>query len=299
MLSSAIEFLKAYDVEFSTARELFSESSIKCGGRAALVAIPDDLKKMQLLLEHLADSKIQYRVLGNITNTLVREGEYPGVVIRTNKLNKYFVSEGGRVLAECGVDFKRMSAALAKSGFGGAEAMFMIPGTVGAMTLGNAGAHGQSMSDIFLYGCFFDVRQGRVRFLNRDDMGFSYRGSLAKSEGLICLYSVLSFVKSDFSEIRNKISRFARIRRESQPTDMASLGSIFKRHEGVGIGYYADRAGLKGYRIGGASVSVKHAGFIVNDGGASAHDVLMLIEHIKRVIFEKFGFVPEEEIEVL
>lgn len=299
MLSSTIGFLKTCDVEYGVASSLSGECSMRCGGSAALVAYPDDLKKLIRVLEYLSSEKIRYRILGNITNTLVREGEYSGVVVRTNKVNEYFVLESGEVIAECGADFKRMSARLAGVGLGGAEEMFMIPGTVGAMTVGNAGAHGLSLSDIFLYGCFFDPRQDRICFLDRGEMRFSYRGSLAKSDGLICLYSVLSFVKADFSEIRSKIARFASIRRKAQPTGAASLGSIFKRRNGIGMGCYIEQAGLKGYKIGGASVSQKHAGFIVNDGSATADDVLMLIEHIKSVIYEKFGFIPEEEIEVL
>ena len=297
MHSAILDFLKRWDVEYRESLSLAEYSSIGCGGIARLAVFPSSINKTAALISFLNDLGAPYRVIGNMTNTLFRDCEHSGILIKTDKLNKYFVAEN-TVTVEAGALYKRLAARLSLIGISLFEELFMIPGSIGAMVLGNAGAHGKETSGLFISGEFLNPSGERIT-LSRDEMDFAYRTSYARSSGLVCLSVTLRCFPDSFSNIATRIKNFADIRRAAQPTNLPSLGSVFKKHDGVGMGYYIERAGLSGYRIGGAEVSRKHAGFIVNVGGATASDVIALRDFIKVRVFEKFGFMPEEEIEVL
>ena len=298
MFLEILEFLKKNDVEFYEHADTSDSSYIKCGGSARLLVLPASCSELVSILRLLCDCGVAYRVLGNMSNTMLRDGEYNGVIVKTTKLSGYTLN-GSIANIEAGCSFKRLLAELLRFSVGGAEELFMIPGTVGAMVSMNAGAYGKDMSKIFIDGDFYDPKEKKVIHIGKEQMRFSYRTSYAKSEGLICLSARLSFSFMDFEEIRERIAAFARMRRAAQPTGMPSLGSVFKRRLDVGMGYYIDKAGLKGFTVGGAEVSRKHAGFIINTGNATASDVITLTDYIKTVIYDKFGLVPDMEIEII
>ena len=298
MLDEIIGFLKSKDVEYCEHVSLAELSSIKAGGSASVVASPDNIEKMVAILTFLMEQSIKFKVVGNMTNIMSLEGEYPGVVIRTDKINRKTWAEN-KCSAECGARLSKLLWEGAKVNLGGAEELFMIPAFVGGAVFNNAGAHNLSVSDIFINGVFYSLSNKKILVIDRDDMGFGYRKSVLRERDLILLSATFELVPMDFATIREKIRYFASARRIRQPLEYPSLGCVFKRYGGIGAGYYIDKAGLKGYKIGGAEVSDKHAGFIINKHSASPSDIIALIELIKTSVYNKFGIMLEEEIEII
>lgn len=293
-----MEYLKNNDVEFKEIVATSEFSSIRVGGIARVVAFPRDIKQFTDLLGLLDDTGISYKVVGRATNILFGTSFYNGVIVKTDRLSND-VTPGRQVTLCTGTPFPYALSYLAESGFGGAEALAHIPGSVGGMVCNNAGAFGCEMSDIFLYSDAYDHKKRECVRLYHRDMRFSYRDSILKHEKYTLLSATLGFVQNDPREIKEKIKAFRQKRSSSQPIGSPSLGSVFKRVENVGAGMYIDKAGLRGYRIGGAEISAKHAGFIVNNGGATLQDVLALIKLAKIKVFSAFGISLSEEIEII
>ncbi|MBQ1261038.1 MAG: UDP-N-acetylmuramate dehydrogenase, partial [Clostridia bacterium] len=212
--------------------------------------------------------------------------------------NTYSVAES-TVNAECGIRFSSLCSRLAALGLGGFEELFSIPGSLGGMLYSNAGAYGKEISNLFIEGEFYDTQSGKVIEICRSDMDFSYRSSAMKKRALIALSALLRLEKSSPEAINKRIDYYKGLRLASQPCGEYSLGSVFKRPQGYYAAELIDKAGLKGYRIGGAQVSIKHAGFIVNSNGASAEDFIKLKDYVKNKVFERYGVLLEEEIEIL
>ena len=175
----------------------------------------------------------------------------------------------------------------------------MIPASVGGAIYNNAGAHGKVISDALIDVQIYSVRDDCIKVLSKDELNFGYRHSIFMDENYVLISARFKAIASDFCTIKSRVKEMVHIRRNAQPLEYPSLGSIFKRCLGQGAGYYIERAGLKGAKIGDAEVSEKHAGFIINRGNASSNDIIRLIELIKARVFELFGVVLEEEIEIL
>jgi UDP-N-acetylmuramate dehydrogenase len=276
-----INYFTEQDVEYQRNISFASISSLKCGGTVNLAVMPDSIDKLVGVIRFLENKGIKYRLVGNMTNVLPKDGVYEGVLVRTVKLNRFSV-RGNEVIAECGCLTKTLLGRLALMGLGGAEELFMIPGSLGAMCVGNAGAHGVCMSDIFLSGEFYSPKVGKVVCLDNEEMRFSYRSSFAKDNSLILLSCRIRLEMLEIAEICKMIKHFASLRRQSQPVTEPSLGSFYKRQDGVSMGYYTEILGLKGLRVGGAAISEKHGGFLVNKGGAMVCDFLELDRIIKQ-----------------
>ena len=175
----------------------------------------------------------------------------------------------------------------------------MIPALIGGAVYNNAGAHGVNIADVFVSGYFFCLETRTIVEMNRSDMHFGYRYSILHERGFILLSATFRLLPSAFPNVKAKIAEYAAMRRVNQPLEHPSLGSVFKKCNTTGAGYYIEKAGLKGYRIGGAEVSCKHAGFIINRSNASATDVIELIAFVKATVYRKFGVMLEEEIEFI
>ena len=293
-----MEFLKETDVKFEENKSLTELSYMRLGGIARVIASPSCQNSFLSLVLYLHSRGIPFKVVGNMSNVLPSDCLYDGVIVRTSELRKIRISDGV-VEAEAGC---RLSLALwkcAKHGLSLAEELFMIPATVGGAVFGNAGAHGRCIADVFLSALLFDPVTKTVCTYFQSDMKFAYRASIMKKRKLYLLSARFRTKPCDFLTVKENITRYAKIRRAAQPTEYPSLGSIFKRHEEISAGYYIDRAGLKGMRIGGAMISDKHAGFIVNTGGATAAEVKALISQAKASVKSKFGVMLEEEIEIM
>jgi len=298
MFNSFIGLLKEKDVTFKENIKLSSISSIRIGGKARIIVYPKTEQELLYAIEAAQSLRIKYRVVGNMTNILPPDNDYCGAIIKTELLNRYTVF-GNKVTAECGCITKKLLANLIKYGLGGFEELFMIPGSVGAMCCINAGAHGRQMEDIFVEARFLNTQNGEILHLDKEGMRFGYRTSFAKDKNYVLMSADLKFQEISAESAKLRIQTYSKLRRQNQPTDKYSLGSFYKRYNGIGLGYYIDKSGLKGTCVNGAAVSCKHAGFIINEGGATEADVLKLDEIIKSKILEDYGFVPEWEVERL
>lgn len=294
---SLFEFLEEGKFKFKRNYNLKELSSIKIGPKADIIVEPESIEGLTAIIAYLRRAGYNYKVIGGLTNTLFACRRYSGVIISTSSI-RALSCEGNEIYAECGLRLAALMSYAERLGLGGYPGLCHIPGSVGAAIRGNAGAFGNEIADIFVEGQFLD-RNGRIMRLACNDMRFGYRSSLLKSEPMILLSANFRFLKKPQEDIRAERERCLALRREAQPLGERSLGSIFMKADGISAGYYIDLAGLKGYRVGDAAVSTKHAGFIVNLGNATATDVLTLIEHIKGTVFSRFGVRLTEEIEII
>lgn len=272
-------------------------TSFRIGGECA-VASPESAETTVELMGLVREKGIPYFVLGNGTNVLCADGGWDGLVIKTKGLAKIEASEN-RIVAGGGAILSRVATSAALNGLSGLEFAHGIPGTVGGAVAMNAGAYGGEMSSCVVRSlCLLPC--GELVTLNGDGHRFAYRRSaVTEIPGTVVLESEMVLTPGKRDEIEEKMRELAARRRASQPLELPSAGSVFKRPEGHFVGAMVQECGLKGRTVGGAQVSPKHAGFIVNVGGATAKDVLELIEIIRTEVFGKFGVELECEIRPL
>ena len=292
------EVLKKTECEFEEYVDVARTSSVKISTLARAVAYPDDEEKLVKIVKALKDADVPFVVMGRMSNVLFKNDTYNGVIIKTAKINTNTVAEG-KITLSCGTTLGGIIRRLADKNLGGMEGLSGIPGTVGGMVKQNAGAFGYEISDRFTEAVCYCPISNKIRKMSKDDMQFSYRDSILKKQNLILIRATFMLVQKARDEVQREIDEYRTKRLLTQPTDYPSLGSTFKRHLGIGAGYYIDKAGLKGHSIGGVRVSEKHAGFIINAGGATADDYLRLIECIKQRVYAEFGIELEEEIEII
>ena len=293
-----VGYLEECGIEYKLHADLSCISTMRVGGTALVFASPDSAEKLCRFIAFLTDIKVKFKVTGRMSNILPRDTEFQGVIINTLKLRKYYVAEN-MLAVECGAYIPSLSSALAKRGISLLPEISSIPATVGGAVYSNAGAHGAEISTVFVDGDFYDMASGRIVTLSANQMNFSYRTSRLKAEPLLLLEARLNVKNEKAEDIKRKITEYRAIRREHQPIEYPSLGSIILRKNGVSAGEIIDKCGLKGTSVGGATVSSKHAGFIINSGGATANDVLELISLIRRTVLECVGVELLLEIEIL
>lgn len=298
MTNCLIDFFKKQDVEYKEFFKISDISSIGIGGIARYALYPNTVQKLIRSVDYLNSRGVSFRVVGRMTNILSVSDVYDGVLILTNKLDRYCVAEN-TVSAECGVPLSKLIREMIKYDLGGAEALYGIPGSVGGAVFGNAGAFGLEISDIFISARIYRYDVGRTVILDKEQMSFSYRHSALEDIPALLLDAQIAFSRSDPALIKSRISDILAKRKSSQPYGELTLGSIFKRDEDLPISRLIDELGLKGFSVGGAKISEKHAGFIVNFGGASASDVLSLIKQVKEKLYSSYGIVAKEEIKYL
>ena len=292
------DILKNTGCNFEKNKDVTHLSSIRIPAVARTVAYPDSAESLVSVIETLNKNAIPYKVVGGISNILIKNGFYEGVLIKTTKIRGKSTAENS-VTVSCGEYLSKIILSLAQNDLGGLEGLSGIPGTVGGMVRQNAGAYGCEIADPFIDAlCYFPSTR-EVKRTTRSDMDFSYRHSALMLNGGILLSATFELVPRRRDDVLFLINEYRSKRLASQPCELPSLGSVFKRHLGVSAGYYIDKAGLKGYFLGGARVSEKHAGFIVNAGGATADDFLRLVEYIKRTVYAAFQIELTEEIEII
>lgn len=298
MFDALLGFLKDKDIKFEENKSFSKLSYMKLGGIARVVCSPSSLGDFTVLISYLQTQGFAYKVVGNMSNILPPDGVYCGVIVRTDSLNRRLI-DGEVVTAEAGCRLSRIIWDMSKLGMSGAEELFMIPATLGGAVYNNAGAYGKCISDLLVEAKLYNPATGAIEIYSNVQLQFGYRTSVLKSRKLYLLSAKLKFLPSATLSVTDRIIHFVKARRASQPCEYPSLGSVFKRHSGVSAGYYIDRAGLKGMKEGGAVISEKHAGFIVNKGGATSEEVKKLIRCAKTTVLEHFGIELEEEIEIM
>ena len=269
-------------------------TTFRIGGPADLFVMPSSVEAVTGAVLLLKEREIPFFILGNGSNLLVSDEGYRGVVIQIARRLSSVSVRDGRIHAEAGVLLKKAASEAARHSLQGMEFASGIPGTLGGACLMNAGAYGGEMKQILAeVTCL--APDGRIRTVLAPDMGLSYRHSAFMDAGDVILSAVLSLTRGDPEEIRARMDELKLKRTAKQPLDLPSAGSTFKRPEGYFAGKLIMDAGLKGYRVGGAQVSEKHCGFVVNRGGATAVDVWRLIEDVRERVLASFGveLVPE------
>ncbi len=277
---------------------LLDLTSFCIGGPAEILLQPQTPEQLAACLQQC--SRFQYSpvILGSGTNVLAPDEGLPGVVIRTRSLNKIRRNPDGTITAQSGATLARLAGFALEQSLTGLEFAQGIPGTVGGGLMMNAGAYDGQMSLVCVSACICEP-DGSIKTLQGAQLGFGYRTSAFQQRSCAILSGTFFLQQGDSIQIRRKMEAFAQKRRESQPLEFPSAGSTFKRPAGGYAAALIDQAGLKGLRVGGAQVSTKHAGFVINLGGATAADVLGLIDRIRESVFKSSGVLLEPEICIL
>lgn len=257
------------------------------GGDADLLAMPDSVEKLVRIYRFAKEEGLPIFLIGNGSNLLVKDGGIRGLVLKTERVNTIRV-EGQRIVAACGALLSDISDVAYTHSLSGFEFACGIPGTLGGAVFMNAGAYDGEMSFV-LESVTVLTPAMEVKTLPKEELELGYRTSAVKKNDYIVLEATMALKPGDSEEIRLKIEDLTKRREDRQPLEYPSAGSTFKRP----VGYYAGKliqdAGLKGYQLGGAQVSEKHSGFVINRGNASAEEVLALIAYIQATVKEKFG----------
>ena len=276
-------------------------SSFKIGGPVRAVAIPSDVSSLSKICHFLKENHTAPYILGNGTNILFPdEGMKDLFIISTEKLTKLFLLPDGAIYAEAGVSLAKLSSFAQQNGLAGLEFASGIPGSVGGGVLMNAGAYGGELKDAVESVVYYYLPQQTLCEISGEDCHFSYRSSIfQKLGGCVILSAVFRLPKGESGDIAAKMRELNEKRREKQPLDLPSAGNAFKRPEGHFAAALIEQAGLKGFSLGGAQVSEKHSGFVVNTGDATAADVYELMKQVRNTVYEKFHVELEPEVIIL
>lgn len=277
-----------------------NHTSFKIGGPADLFIYINNENSLKTIIKKLNATNLPFFILGNGSNLLVSDEGYRGVVLSLSKSEKFLsLKNNNTIICSAGIPLAKVCVFAMRNSLSGLEFAWGIPGSCGGALFMNAGAYGNDISNIIESSKYID-KYGNEKTLNKSEMNLSYRKSFYSDFNDNCIVSLEFKLKSSYlNKIREQMYENIHKRKSKQPLDYPNAGSIFKRPEGYFAGTLIENAGLKGYTIGGAMVSPKHAGFIINTGNATAADVKKLIDHIKKVVFEKFGVQLECEIKTL
>ncbi|MHB8064891.1 MAG: UDP-N-acetylmuramate dehydrogenase [Ruminiclostridium sp.] len=279
--------------------ELMSNhTSFKIGGPADIMVFPGDSTQLGEIIKYLIKSKTPYMVMGNGTNLLVSDKGIPGVVVKIyDNMDNCFV-EGEIMELEAGMLISKASKIALQNSLSGLEFAEGIPGTIGGAVTMNAGAYIGEMSMVVYQTEYMDAN-GNIITVTGQEHSFSYRTSIIQKTKGIVLKTRLKLNEGDCRKIKELMNDFNFKRRDKQPLEWPSAGSVFKRPKGYFVGKLIDDCGLRGYSIGGARISDKHSGFIINTGTATCKDVLELIKHIQSTVKERFDVELEPELKIV
>lgn len=273
-------------------------TTFRIGGPADMFVSVKSADEAAELIKLAKKNDVPYMVMGNGSNMLVGDKGLRGLVLQIGAGMSAVEIDGITVKAEAGVYMSRLAALILKAELTGFETLSGIPGTLGGGIFMNAGAYGGEIKEVIKNVTYID-ENGELNTISRDECGFGYRTSVFNRGGKYIVSAELELKKGSYDDIKAAMSDYNQRRNDKQPLSVPSAGSTFKRPEGYFAGKLIQDAGLMGYCVGGAKVSEKHAGFVVNDGGATAADVLELIEHVQKTVKEKFGVELEPEVRLI
>ena len=275
-------------------------TSFRIGGLADLFITVNNEDELYQAIKYAKEKKIEITIIGNGSNILVLDKGIRGLVIKINIQNLKIEKMEDYALVTVGSGYKIMQLGnkLKKDGLSGFEELSGIPGTIGGAIYMNAGAYGKEIKDLVQSTTCMDFN-GNIFELSNKEHEFAYRNSIFSKKDYIILSTKLKLTYGTIDKITEKMNLYLSQRKEKQPIESFSAGSSFKRKDGIITAKLIDECGLKGFKIGGAKISEKHAGFIINEGNATAKDVLDLVEYVKKKVYEKFGVEIEEEIKII
>ena len=272
-----------------------SHTTFRIGGPADYFVMPETVEELAKVLNLCKEENMPYFILGNGSNLLVGDKGFRGVVIQLYKNFDGLQIEGTTVTAKAGAMLIRVAKESGKAGLTGLEFASGIPGTIGGAMVMNAGAYGGEMKDVVTAVTVL-TKDGEIKTLTGEEMNFRYRGSVVEDEAYIVLEAVMELQEGNLEEIQARIDELSVQRRTKQPIEFPSAGSTFKRPEGYFAGKLIQDADLRGYQVGGAQVSEKHCGFVINAGGATAADVMQLMQDVSDKVQAQFGVALEPEV---
>lgn len=294
-----IEIVSELGCDFIENEPMFKHTTFKIGGKADLFIRVKNKKELKTILSCKRHEKIPAFILGKGSNILVSDSGIRGIVLKLEgDFTKVNLLDDCHIFCGSGVSLAKLCNKALKYCLSGLEFAWGIPGSVGGAIYMNAGAYSGEMKDITVC-CEHIDKFGKVGIKKKEELGFSYRNSIYNKSDLIITDITVELKKSSYDSIREKMDDCMSKRRDKQPIEMPSAGSVFKRPEGYYAASLIDTCGLKGKTIGGAQVSEKHAGFIINTGNATCKDVLDLIEFIRERVLKETGVLLECEIEIL
>ena len=286
------------DLEMNINEKMSRHTTFRTGGPASLFIRPDSLEQLKKVVALLKRAEVPYFILGNGSNLLVSDKGYDGAIISTDKFTDIRLEDEKTIYAEAGVKNSAIAAFARDNSLTGFEFAAGIPGSLGGAVIMNAGAYGGEMKLIVK-----EVRalspQGEIIRLDNEALRFDYRTSALKGKDFIVISALLELEKGDKDEISARMNELALKRKEKQPLEYPSAGSTFKRPEGYFAGKLIEDSGLRGYTVGGAMVSDKHCGFVINKGEATSKDIYTLILNVQNTVYEKFGVRLEPEVILL
>ncbi|WP_313527252.1 UDP-N-acetylmuramate dehydrogenase [Anaerotignum sp.] len=281
-----------------TGEPMSGHTTFRTGGPADIFIMPGCAEDVKTSIQILKDFEVPFMVIGNGSNLLVSDKGIRGAVIQIGGKMSGVEVDGENVYAEGGVLLAALSAKVAENALSGLEFASGIPGTIGGAVTMNAGAYGGEMRDV-LVSVEVLTKDLEIKTIPVKDLELSYRHSILPTEGYILLRATLKLINGNPEAIRSRLTELSEQRREKQPLQYPSAGSTFKRPEGYFAGKLIQDAGLKGKSIGGAQVSEKHAGFVINTGKATTQDILDLITFCQKTVHEKFGVWLETEVKIV
>lgn len=272
-------------------------TTFRIGGKADLFVTPVTIDALSQIVRVLIREKAPFFLLGNGSNLLVSDEGYRGVIVCTRKLAE-IKAEGESILASSGTALKQIALFAEKEGFSGFEFAYGIPGTLGGALFMNAGAYGGEMSQVISEVTLLD-HEGSIRTIKGDKMNWGYRSSILRQKNWMALSARVQLHRGDRSAIRALMEKYQKARIEKQPLEYPSAGSTFKRPKGYFAGKLIMDSGLAGYQIGGAAISEKHCGFVINKEQATCEDVRRLIRKVQETVEAKFHVHLEPEVRFL
>lgn len=275
-------------------------TSFKIGGTADYFFKATTLEELQNIIKFAKIKELPITIIGNGSNLLVTDKGIRGLVIKIDIKKLKIEKKDEFAVIEVGAGNKLMALAtkMKDEELSGLEGLSGIPGSVGGAIVMNAGAYGKEMKDVVLSTTCMD-KNGKLYTFSNEEQEFSYRNSIFQKKDYIIIETKLKLEYGKKDEIQKRMEEYFKSRKEKQPIEYPSAGSSFKRQDGIITAKLIDDVGLKGYKIGGAQVSEKHAGFIVNYNNATATDVINLIDYIKEKVYSKYGIKIEEEIKII
>ena len=272
-------------------------TSFRIGGPARRMAFPDSCEQLVILLGLAQECGVKPFILGKGTNLLVADEGLDTLVIKTEQMSAIRQLDDVTLEADAGVSLNRLAVFAQQLGLAGLEFAHGIPGSLGGAVYMNAGAYGGEMKHVVVeVAALFD---DGVRYLTGEEAQFAYRHSLFSDVDAVVLGAKMRLVKDDSAQIRQRMDDLITRRKQTQPLEYPSAGSTFKRPVGNFAGTLIEKTGLKGLTVGGAQVSEKHAGFLINIGGATCADVLELIEQVQKRVYEAHGVQLEPEVKIV
>ena len=297
-METLIKELEQKNITLLKQEPMKKHTSFRIGGNADIYISPKSSEEIQSILFLAKKYDVPVTVMGNGSNLLVSDKGIRGIVIQIGEDMSTILVKGEKITAQAGALLKTIGEKALQSSLEGFAFAGGIPGSLGGAVCMNAGAYGGEIKDILVEAEVL-TEDLQIKKLSTQQLQFSYRHSIIPEKGYIVLSATFLLKKGNQKEIAQKMTELAQQRREKQPLNFPSAGSIFKRPQGYFAGKLITDAGLKGYSIGDAQVSQKHGGFIVNKGNATCADVLVLIEHCQKTVFEKFGVMLETEVKMI